>query len=675
MALLLISLSILIISSLLILLFCRSKEISACVFLWSLVAACGFGLWSALSVLCQKAMSLPLTGVDFRVHGTIPLGEFYIGIDALSAFFLLLFFILSLAAGIYGYGYLRDYTGQRNTGVHFALYHLLIIVITLVLVAKNAVLFLVAWEIMTFVSYFLITFYNESESVRKAGYLYLISTHVGVFCLLVMFLIMGAQAGSMNFDQMTATQFPLALAALLFMLAFVGFGIKAGFIPFHIWLPHAHPAAPTHISALLSGVVVKLGIYGLMRVMAIVKDFPLWCGVLLLIMAAISGVGGVLYALGQHEIKKLLAYHSIENIGIITLGLGIGMIGHAYHQETVAFIGYAGALLHTFNHAVFKGLLFLSAGSVIHCTHTGDMEHMGGLFKLLPWTGHLFLIGSLSICGLPLFNGFISEWLVYRALLEGVFHLDVFGIIFSSLAIVALALVGGLAALCFTKAFGVIFLGSNKSSEGHQGKEGRLSNIDIKEGDLMLRGPMILLAAICLWGGLFPANMVYFAFQGTQAITGLQIPFVLKEAVINPLLSATRVLSFGGVIFSVLALVRDFLVLHYPVRLTETWSCGYVKLSHRMQYTASSFARPILKIFRSALVFRVEGKISKEYFPAWTSLKSSVKDVSESLLFRPLFYVIKKFSRKLKWIQSGHTQTYILYVFLFLVILLVWKLI
>jgi len=661
---LLISLSILITSSVLIFLFCQSKKISAYLFLWSLVAACGFGLWSALSVLCQKAVSLPLTSADFRVPGTIPLGEFYIGIDLLSAFFLLLLFILSLAAGIYGYGYLRDYTGKRNTGAHFALYHLLILVIALVLVAKNAVLFLAAWELMTVVSYFLITFYNESEQVRKAGFIYLIATHAGVFCLVLMFLVMGAHAGSMNFDQMTAAQFPLGLAAVLFMLAFFGFGIKAGFIPFHIWLPHAHPAAPSYISALLSGVVIKIGIYGLMRVITIIKDFPLWCGVFLLIMAAVSGVGGVLYALGQHEIKKLLAYHSIENIGIITLGLGVGMIGHAYHQDTVAFIGYTAALLHTFNHAVFKGLLFLSGGSVIHATYTGDMEHMGGLFKLLPWTGHLFLIGSLSICGLPLFNGFISEWLVYRSLLEGVFHLDIFGIIFSSLGIVALALIGGLAALCFAKAFGVIFLGNNRTSEEHH----------YQEGDLIMRGPMVLLAAICLWAGLFPANMVYYAFQGTQAITGMPAPFVLEEAIINPLLSATKVLLFGGIIFAVLVLLRKFFTLNYPIKLTETWACGYAKVSSRMQYTASSFAKPILKIFRSILFFKVETVSPKGYFPTKTKLSSSVKDASEYLFFRPLFADIKRFSRKLKWIQSGHTQTYILYILFLLVILLVWKL-
>ncbi len=283
---------------------------------------------------------------------------------------------------------------------------------------------------------------------------------------------------------------------------------------------------------------------------------------------------------------------------------------------------------------------------------------------MLPWTGHLFLIGSLSICGLPLFNGFISEWLVFRALLEGVFHLDIFGIIFSSLGLVALALIGGLAALCFAKAFGVIFLGNNRTCEEHH----------YKEGDLIMRSPMVLLAAICLWVGLFPANMVYYAFQGTQAITGLPIPFVLKEAIINPLLLATRVLLFGVIIFVAFAIIRKFFIQDYPINLTETWGCGYTKLTARMQYTASSFAKPILKIFRSVLFFKIEAVRPKGYFPTEGKLSSSVKDASEYLFFRPLFYVIKRFSRKLKWIQSGHTQIYILYILFLLVILLIWKL-
>jgi hydrogenase-4 component B len=463
---------------------------------------------------------------------------------------------------------------------------------------------------------------------------------------------------------MSFVQFSPGLAALLFILAFLGFGVKAGFIPLHIWLPRAHPAAPSYISAILSGVLIKVGIYGLMRVITIIRDFPLWCGIMLLMMAVLSGVGGVLYALSQHEIKKLLAYSTIDNVGIISLGLGIGMIGHAYHQDTVAFIGYAAALLHTFNHAIFKGLLFLSAGSVIHSTHTGEMERMGGLFKLLPWTGHLFLIGSLSICGLPLFNGFISEWLVFRALLEGVFHLDLFGIIFSSVGIVALGLIGGLAAFCFAKAFGIIFLGKNRSGEEHH----------LIDGNLFMLIPMILLAAICLLGGVFPVYFVYYAFHGAQVITGLALPEGVSSAILIPLLMITKVLMIGVIIFAFLAILRKFLTQGFKIRSAETWVCAYGHVTSRMQYSASSFSKSIIKVFRSILFFKVDTTDPQGYFPGKSKLSSSVKDASQDLFIRPLFYVIKKLSRLLKWIQSGHTQVYVLYILFLLVILLIWKL-
>ncbi|MDE2010505.1 MAG: hypothetical protein KGJ09_10600 [Candidatus Omnitrophica bacterium] len=659
MTLLLSSLFVCAASIFLMLALARFKKLSSYVFLGSLIASCLLGFFCAAGVLTHQ-----ITDLAFRWRGTIPFEEFYIAIDPLSAFFLLLLFILSLAAGIYGFGYLRDYKGARNVAVHFSLYQLLILVIALVLTARNAVLFLVAWELMTVVSYFLVTFYNEKEEVRQAGYLYLIATHTGTFCLILMFFLMGVHAGSMNFDQMALSAYPLGFAGLLFVLAVLGFGVKAGFIPLHIWLPQAHPAAPTHISALLSGVLIKIGIYGLIRLMTIVGNFPLWCGILLLAIGIISGVLGVLYALGQHEIKKLLAYHSIENIGIITLGLGIGLIGHIYHQETVSFIGYAAALLHTFNHAVFKGLLFLSAGSVIKATHTGEMDHMGGLLKVLPWTGHLFLVGSLSICGLPLFNGFISEWLTFRAFLEGVFHFDLYGIMLACIAIAALALIGGLAALCFAKAFGAVFLGTNRSSHP----------ADYKEGDLVLQAPQLLLAAICLWGGVFPAVMLSYAFEGARPMTRLTAPEFLQEAVLNPAFMVTKVLGLAVVFFLVLWLVRKISLCSCTIDRKETWGCGYARVSSRMQYTASSFARPVLRIFRLPVSFKVESRISRGYFPTGACLSSSVKDASEIFIFRPVFYFIKKLSRALKWIQSGFTPYYILYILFLLVVLLIWKL-
>jgi hydrogenase-4 component B len=686
MSLFITSLHILTAAAVLMLLLAGFKKVCGYIFLSSLAAVCSVGLVAAANVLCLK--TLP---PDLRAPWHIPFGEFYLGMDFLSAFFLLLFFILALAAGIYGHGYLRDCAGKRNVAAHYSFYHLLVISIMLILVAKNAVLFLIAWELMTVASYFLVTFYDEKESVRRAGYVYLIATHTGTFCLLIMFLLMGSQTGSMNFDQMMTAQFPSTISAALFVLAVMGFGVKAGFIPLHVWLPHAHPAAPSHISALLSGVVIKIGIYGLMRIISIVKDFPAWCGVSLLVIGAVSGVCGVLYALGQHEIKKLLAYHSIENMGIITLGLGMGLMGQSFHQESVAFIGYAGALLHVFNHAMFKGLLFLCAGTVIRATDTGEIDHMGGLLKRLPWTGHLFLIGSLSICGFPFFNGFISEWLVYQALLGCVFHFDIYGVVFSCLGGASLALIGGLAALCFAKAFGTIFLGRNRSMEQHDDQESsatasRLSraaeipwqNHTIsfpirQESGFMSRGPMVGLAAICIWEGLFPGRMVAFSLQAAQSVTGMVMP-LLAKGIFNPLSAAIFVLLIGVIIYVVLSVLRNFLLRGRPLRQTETWGCGYAQTSPRMQYTASSFAEPMLRICRTLLVFKVQTVKLKKYFPAGTQLNSSVLDASEYLFIRPMLSWIKTFSGKFNWIQSGHTQRYLLYIFFFLLILLAWKL-
>lgn len=636
----------------------RLRGISGVIFLITLISGCLLGAIAALGVLIHRVP------IDYRLNLRIPAGEFYLGVDPLSAFFLLTITILFLSAGVYGYGYLRNDKG-RDLSAHYVFYHLLLVSMMLVVTAQNVVLFLIAWEIMALSSYFLITFYDEKEAVRKAGYLYLIATHTGTFCLWVMFLLMARQSGSMNFDQMALASFPLPLAGVLFILGIIGFGVKAGFIPLHIWLPHAHPAAPSHISAVLSGVMIKMGIYGLMRTILIIKDFPEWCAVTLLLIGMISGIGGVLYALGQHEIKKLLAYHSIENIGIITLGLGIGLWGQIAHHELAALIGYAGALLHVFNHAVFKGLLFLSAGSLIRSTRTGEIDLLGGLLKKLPWTGHLFLVGSLSICGLPLFNGFVSEWLVYRALFEGMFHFELNGIALSSLAVISLALIGGLAAACFAKAFGAIFLGNSRS----------IDITRVKENSALMCVPMAVLGGICVWIGLFPSVMVSFALGAAATMTSSWISSATEGVIIAPLLTAVLVLSILIGTIAILTLLKRTAMKFLPVERGQTWGCGYAMPTSRMQYTAASFARPLLEIFRNVLGYRVKGDKPKGYFPEGGEVSSRVTEAAEDLLFRPAFELIKSLSAKLKVIQCGYTQWYLLYIFIFLLILLVWKMI
>ena len=651
-------LSILCLGAFLSVLTTRSRRLSGIVFLVTLISGCLLAAIASLIVLIQRVP------IDYRSSLRMPAGEFYLGVDPLSAFFLLTIAVLFLFAGVYGYGYLKNDKG-RNLSAHYALYHLLLISMMLVVTAQNAVLFLIAWEMMALSSYFLITFYDEKKAVREAGYLYLIATHTGTFCLLVMFLLMARQSGSMNFDQMALASFPLPLAGVLFILGVIGFGVKAGFIPLHIWLPHAHPAAPSHISAVLSGVMIKMGIYGLMRTILIVKGFPEWCAVTLLLIGMISGVGGVLYALGQHEIKKLLAYHSIENIGIITLGLGIGLWGQISHNEFAALIGYAGALLHVFNHAVFKGLLFLSAGSLIRSTGTGEIDQLGGLLKKLPWTGHLFLVGSLAICGLPFFNGFVSEWLVYRALFEGMFHFKLNAVVWSSLAIISLALIGGLAAACFAKAFGAMFLGNSRS----------IDITRVKENSALMCVPMAVLGGICVWVGLFPAVMVSFALGAAATMTSSAVSPAMEKMIVAPLETVVLVLLVVIEIMAVLTLLKRISTRFLPVEKARTWGCGYSVPTTRMQYTAASFARPLLEIFRNVLGYRVKGSKPRGYFPGEGKISSHVTEAAEDLIFRPAFELIKSLSAKLKVIQCGYTQWYLLYIFIFLLMLLIWKMV
>lgn len=658
MKLFLLSLALLAFSAFLVLFLGRFRALCHGIFVVSLASAC------ILILLISVPFPRGTEGLTFRIPWPVPLGEFSLGLDPLSAFFLMTIACVSLASGIYGCGYLQEHHEKRNLGAHYFFYLLLITSILFVVTAKNAILFLVAWEIMTVCSYFLVTFYDEKKSVRDAGYLYLIVTHCGTFCLLVMFALMGNAAGSMDFDQMALTHHAPGLTGVLFALALLGFGVKAGFFPVHIWLPHAHPAAPSHVSAVLSGLVIKTGIYGLLRIIFIINDMPSWSGPVVLAIGGVSGVLGVLYALGQHEIKRLLAYHSIENIGIITLGIGIGLLGNASHHESIALIGYAGALLHVLNHAVFKSLLFLSAGSVIRSTGTGEIDEMGGLLKFLPYTGHLFLIGSLSICGLPLFNGFISEWLVYRALFDGAIHFNIQGIILAVMSLVSLALIGGLAAICFAKAFGVIFLGQNRSH-----REGTY-----KENSGMMRGPMMFLAVICVWIGLFPKTIVSFSLASAHFLTAIKPLPAQIESALQPISSFTKVLYVFLVVLGLLVLLKALLAKRYPARSAATWACGYASLAPRMQYTASSFAEPTLRFFKKVVCFKVQhSERPANNFPQELEISSAVVDFSEHFIFRPILVILRKFSTVLLKLQSGHIPQYLFYILLGLVALLLWK--
>ena len=403
------------------------------------VTGCALALGPALRAL----LGGPLERLD--APWSMPGGSFSVALDPVSGLFLVPTLFLSALAAVYGTGYLKPFGATRALGEAWFCFDLLVVSMALVMVARNGVLFLVAWEVMALASFFLVTFDRKTASVRDAGWTYLIATHLGTAFLLAMFVLLGGATGSLEFDGFgTVAGTAPGLIGPLFLLAVIGFGTKAGFIPLHVWLPEAHPAAPSHVSAVMSGVMIKTGIYGLVRFLIVLGPPPVWWGWLLIGIGVISGVLGVLLALAQHDLKRLLAYHSVENIGIITLGLGLGTLGVASDTPALAVLGFGGGLLHVVNHALFKGLLFLGAGAVLHGAGTGEIDHLGGLQRRMPWTGTCFLVGAAAISGLPPLNGFVSEFLIYLGAFLGVIAAaGTVGILVPGLVTIgALALIG-----------------------------------------------------------------------------------------------------------------------------------------------------------------------------------------------------------------------------------------
>ena len=599
---------------------------------------------------------------SLRVVWDVPYGAFFIEIDALSAFFLVPLFGLSALAALYGAEYLRPHRDGKSPAASWFFFNLLVVSMAIVMVARNAVLFLVAWEIMALTSFFLVTWEDDDEAVREAGWTYLIATHLGTVWLLVLFILLAGGTGGLDFDRFR----PAAGAGFLFVLALVGFGTKAGFMPFHVWLPEAHPAAPSHVSAVMSGIMIKTGIYGLLRTLTLLGPLPAWTGWLLIAVGATSGVLGVLFALAQHDLKRLLAYSSVENVGIVALGLGVGMLGLQASSPGLAVLGFGGGLLHVANHAVFKGLLFLGAGSVLRSTGTRQIDALGGLFARMPETGFAVLVGAVAICGLPPLNGFVSEFLIYLGALGGVMSLGSAGAGAALVVIAALGLIGGLAIACFTKVFGVIFLGEGRSECATRAADPGLG----------MRIPMHLLAAACLVIGVSSPVVIGMLGPVIRQLTGLA-PDSVQHAVID----ASRTLGWITVsaagllgVVAVAAGVRRGLLAGRSVTTAVTWDCGYGHPSPRMQYTGSSFAQPLMDLFAPLIGTRAQLVPPAGLFPAGASFASDTPDVYRERVYRPVFRGIDRTLSAFRWLQHGRVQLYVLYIAVTLLMLLVWKL-
>jgi hydrogenase-4 component B len=620
------------------------------------VAGCLAGMVPAVRTL----LGAPTEPV--RVPWHVPYGAFVTAIDPLSAFFLLPLLALSALGALYGADYMRAHGDGRAAGRSWFFFNLLVASMVLVVVAANAMLFLLAWEVMTLASFFLVTLQDEEASVRQAGWTYLVATHLGTACLLVLFVLLGGGGDTLDFDRFA----PQASAGVLFVLALVGFGTKAGFVPFHVWLPEAHPAAPSHVSAVMSGVMIKTGIYGLLRTLTFCRPLPAWAGWLLLAVGATSGVLGVLFALAQHDLKRLLAYHSVENIGIIALGLGLGLVGLHAESPALAILGFGGGLLHVLNHALFKGLLFLGAGAVLHGAGTANIEELGGLLRRMPWTGLAFLVGAIAISGLPPLNGFVSEFLIYLGALAGATSGGGAAAVPALATIAALALVGGLASACFTKAFGVIFLGEPRSEQA----------AGAHEQGLAMRIPMAVLAGACILIGVCAPALVGLLAPVLEEVTGLRAPVVHETlAQVRPSLGGvTIVASALLVLVAAAAAVRRAALARRVVRPGITWDCGYALPSARMQYTGSSFAQPLMEIFAPLLGTRRRGDAPRGFFPQTASFATDTPDVFRERLYQPLFGGVRRALSALRWLQHGRVQLYVLYVAVTVVVLLVWRL-
>ncbi len=618
------------------------------------------GLGLALAVLTGTAF-LPID-----LPWPVPGGTLSLGVDPLSAVFLVPVFGLSALFAVYGVGYLDAQVGKRWLGGQVFFYNLLAASMTMVVAARDGVLFLVAWEVMSLASFFLVAFENDRPEVGAASRLYLIATHLGAAFLLVFFALWEQTTGSFALVRPAAGTVGSAAAATLFALALVGFGTKAGLWPLHVWLPKAHPAAPSHVSALMSGVMLKTGVYGVCRILWLLGPVPRSWAVVLLLCGAVSALLGILGALGQRDLKALLAYSSGENLGVIFLGLGIGALGTAAGQPLVAAAGYAGALLHTWNHGLFKGLLFLGAGNVLHATHTRTLEHLGGLARSMPWTTAAFGVGAAAIAGLPPFNGLVSEWLIYGALFRAGVHLPGAVGLLGFGAAAVLALVGGLALATFAKAMGTVFLGEPRTAAAAQAHEA---------GPWLL-APMVVLATGCLAVGLAPAWVTGLLGRAVGVLDPAAHAALAEVTTwTGPLAQVGRVSAAVLVLTLALLALRTHLLKRRVVATSPTWGCGYAAPAATMQYTGSSFSDPVTALFRPVLRSTEHLEPPRGFFPAAGTFATCTSDLAERALWVPLFGGAARGLATLRFLQGGRLQHYLLFLLLTLLVLLGWALI
>jgi len=612
--------------------------------------------------------------------GQLPLGlpwlSWHLRLDPLSGFFLSLIGLVLVPVSLFGPGYTREFIHGRNApAVLYVFTGLFVAGMQLVVLADDAFMFMVAWEVMSLASYFLVAFEHQHAANRRAAFLYLLMAHVGALAILLGFGVLAGLGGGFTFDAMRAAPQGIGWASIVFALALTGFGVKAGLVPVHAWLPEAHPAAPSHVSALMSGVMLKVAVYGFVRFAFDLLSVPHWgWGVAALLAGSVSALLGVLYALMQHDLKRLLAYHSVENIGIIFIGLGLSLLFTASGAPLLAALGLVAALYHTVNHALFKALLFLGAGAILHTSHERDMEHMGGLIHRMPHTALCFLVGCISISALPPFNGFVSEWLTFQTFLQ--VSLLESGALRAILPFAAalLALTGALAAACFVKVFGVVFLGLPRSRNVRHARE----------VDRGMRAAQACLACLCLLFGVFAVPVVDALAPIAKMLVGADLAHATARGwlwltpVAPQVASYSAPLVLAGIALAggIISLTRHRQRRVHPVRRASPWDCGFGGLGARMQYTATAFAMPIRRIFEP--VWQIQEQVERTTSDAGGGDERAtvihyalhVDDRLWKLLYEPVARWIHWSARQATRIQTGRIRTYLIHSFLTLLVLL-----
>jgi hydrogenase-4 component B len=622
--------------------------------------AAGFVVAGALAAIAGAGRALidPGTAVPIRLAWQVPFGAFHVELDALSAMFEIQVFLLAALGSIYALSYWKQSEHPGNGRKLRACYGLMVAGMALLGVARNAILFMAGWEVMALAAFLAITTEDHLPRTRDVGYLYFVATRVATLCMIAAFALLIVALGGTEIEGSLSAEAPLATA--IFVLVLIGCGTKAGVMPLHVWLPGAHATAPSHVSALMSGALIKMGIYSLLRFTSLFPAPPLWWGLLVLSLGLVSGVLGVAFAIGQHDLKRLLAYHSVENIGIIAIGVGVALIGRATgHPELVA-LGLAGGLLHVWNHGAFKGLLFLCAGAVLHATGTREIDHLGGLARRMRWTSACFVVGAVAICGLPPLNGFVSELLVYLGLLDIVQArpgaLWLVGVGSAAL----LALIGTLAVACFVKVLGAVFLGEPRSRSAAAAHEAARTML----------GPMIVLAALCFVIGL-GAWLIAPALDHAVAAwapelrlrpTNTLAPLPTVGLLYVPLIALT-----GAAAWWLARRIRG------APAAAPTWDCGYAAPSARMQYTSSSFAQMLVNSFAWALRPEVKRPELSGPFPARGEFHTDIRDAVLDRLLVPSMERVDEQRRWVTWMQRGSAHAYILYILATLVALLFWR--